>query len=357
MPPPLSSSNISTQKTSRSNKTVNQILEEDDIRHHRIIVLILNMVKIAIGLILLVAIIFFIWTQFRPAVKTHRSVKVTIKSGQGVKEIASILSDKQVLNSKLVFLIYVKIHHGALLPGDYIFTQNETTSDIYKQLVKGVTTEVKITVPEGWRREQIAQLLNMRGITSYEAFMEASDGKEGMLFPDTYLLPEKVTASEIVTKMVDNYNLKTKDLQVTQEQLIMASIVEREAKRDADRPKIAGVFYNRLKMGMKLQSDVTVSYAVDDVNLASVTTDQIDDYKFWPAISASQIQSTDSDYNTYQIKGLPIAPISNPGLKSLEAAVKPAQTNDLYFLSTESGVTYYAQTLQQHNRNIAQYAN
>jgi UPF0755 protein len=222
-------------------------------------------------------------------------------------------------------------------------------------LIKGETYQEKITIPEGWRREQIAQYLNRNNIVNYESFMAASKDKEGMLFPDTYNFDKGVSAIQIVEAMTNRYDEKTKDMGLTQDQLVIASIVEREAKRDEDRSKIAGVIVSRLNQGMKLQMDSTVQYAVDNNNLQSITNNEINTYKFWQPLKIGQTKSVFSSYNTYQATALPPTPIDNPGLKSILAALNPDITGDLYFINTKDGQTYFAKTLDQQNENIQKY--
>lgn len=351
-----SSSNTSPLKL-KGHRAIDDLIEKDYLRQKKIMLIVIYGLKLVLALVIIVALGIYLRGHYLPKhqAAANSTISFKVSSGQGVKEIARNLSKDKIISSQIEFLIYAKYKNKPLLGGEYRFKAHEDIKEVYAKLTKGTVNETKITIPEGWRREQIAQLLDRKGVTSYEAFMEASDGKEGQLFPDTYLLPKPTTASAIVKKMTDNYNLKTKDLGLTQSDLILASIVEREAKNDSDRPKVASVFDNRLAIGMKLQTDVTVAYAVDNLNLSNITATQIDDYKFWQGIKASQIQSVTSDYNTYKVVGLPPAPICNPGLASLEAAKHPADTDYLYFLSTDNGPIYFAKTLAEHNQNIQKY--
>lgn len=205
--------------------------------------------------------------------------------------------------------------------------------------------DISITIVEGKRREEIANLLQEKGICTASAFLAASEGKEGMLFPDTYRFFADTPATEVVTDLTDNYARKTRELNPTPEQLVLASIVEREAERDADRAAIAGIYNNRLKVGMKLEADPTVQYSKDTLTFAAAGKPTT--YKFWSAITQAEYKSVKSDFNTYLITGLPPAPIDNPGIKSIEAAVHPAQ-HSYYFLYYKNGVFMPSKTLQEH---------
>jgi UPF0755 protein len=207
-----------------------------------------------------------------------------------------------------------------------------------------------ITIPEGWRREQIADYLATKGVNKAD-FLAQTINDEGMLFPDTYYISANPTAAEVITKMTTNYSLKVAGLGLTRDQLIIASIVEREAKTDSQRALIAGIYTNRLNQGMLLDADPTVQYARDNQLLNAGT----DPSPFWAPITVSDYTSIVSPYNTYLNKGLPPGPIDNPGLKSIEAALHPANTTALYFLNTPSGDIVTAQTLAQQDANEAQY--
>ena len=204
--------------------------------------------------------------------------------------------------------------------------------------------DISITIIEGKRREEIAQQLQTAGICSYADFMAQSTGLEGTLFPDTYRFFPNTSALEVVNKMEDNYHARTASLNLTPEQLTLASIVEREAKTDTDRTQIAGVYTNRINLGMKLQSDPTVQYSKDSLALAASSNPA--SFKFWSPITQADYQTANSVYNTYLIPSLPPGPIANPGLKSIQAAQHPATNDDLFFIYKD-GTLYLTKTLQE----------
>jgi UPF0755 protein len=208
-------------------------------------------------------------------------------------------------------------------------------------------TDIAVTVIEGKRREEIAAQLDAAGVTSYTDFMTASATVEGHLFPDTYRFFPNTPATEVVKAFTDNFTTRTASLHLTKDQLILASIVEREALTDADRPLIAGVYQNRIDNNMTLGADPSVEYAKD--TLAYAKNDS-KDFKFWGPITQGNYQDVISPFNTYLQTGLPPAPISNPGLKSMEAAITPTQHDFLFFLYKNKKLLL-AKTLAQHIAN------
>lgn len=201
--------------------------------------------------------------------------------------------------------------------------------------------DYSLTVPEGKRREEIAQLVNTLGICSAADFMAASSGKEGYLFPDTYRFFKNTPAAEVVLAMTDTFTKRTIELNPTPSQVILASIVEREAIGDTDRALIAGIYQQRLNLGMKLQADPTVQYAKDTQSNEDATV------TYWKPITQAEYLSINSPFNTYLVVGLPPTAIANAGLQSLAAAVKPTATDQLYFLYRNKKLLT-SKTLEQH---------
>ena len=207
----------------------------------------------------------------------------------------------------------------------------------------------RITFREGLTRREMADILKTQGFASAEQFYEATKNDEGHLFPDTYELLVDASAETIRQKLLDDYTQRTANLKPSQDQLILASIVEREASGDGDRAQIAGVYANRLKIGMKLEADPTVQYAkYTDLGKAPVGADGAREY--WAPITRADYQNVNSPYNTYLRAGLPPTPICNPGKKSIEAAVHPATTDALFFFHTKSGQAIFSKTLAEHQQ-------
>jgi UPF0755 protein len=209
--------------------------------------------------------------------------------------------------------------------------------------------DISVTIIEGKRREEIAAQLAAAGVTDYDGFMTASATTEGTLFPDTYRFFPNTPATEVATKLTTTYTSRVSALKPTRDQLILASIVEREALRDADRATIAGVYANRLRIGMAMQADPTVQYAKDSIGYSK--TSQPKTFAFWAEISRADYRSAISLFNTYLQTGLPPAPICNPGISSIAAAISPA-SHDYLFFGYKDDKLLLAKTLEQHEKQL-----
>lgn len=248
-------------------------------------------------------------------------------------------------------------------------------------VVQSITIpDQKITFPEGWRSEEMALRLKEKGVlpsaSVYLSVVQspatapelrstfnipADAPLTGFLFPDTYRFLLNTDALAVIQKQIATFQSRTSSLTLSYDTVILASIVEREAKFDDDRPLIAGVYANRLKKGMALEADPTVQIAKFATQQAScLTTAGIDGQNcqgvdWWPTVLRSDLQSIKSPFNTYLNPGLPPQPICNPGLASIEAAAAPAKHNYLYFFSDKAGHAHFATTLAEHNANVAKY--
>lgn len=241
--------------------------------------------------------------------------------------------------------------------------RRQARHDLYEQQLQATKQEITVTIPEGYRREQIAVLLEKKGVTKASDFLAVTTNDEGQLFPDTYRFFPLSPANEVRQKMIDNFKQKA-PASVSTEQLIMASIIEREAKRDDERADISGVYWNRFNAGIALTADPTVQYGKDSNTLkerlaATTDPDKQDkillNFKFWQPITLSDYTSVISLFNTYNNAGLPPASICNPGLKSIEAAMNPTDHNYYYFFHTADGQTIYSRTKAEHDQNKAKY--
>ena len=243
-----------------------------------------------------------------------------------------------------------------------------------------IIPEQTVTFPEGWRSEEMAVRLKQKGLVASEgsyltllqsaatapelrsAFAIPADAPlTGFLFPDTYRFLATTDAQTVIQKQTATFQSRTASLSLTYDDVILASIVEREAKFDDDRPLIAGVYANRLKQGMALEADPTVQVAKFASEHATCSTaagiDSTDcqSVDWWPTVLRADLQGIKSPFNTYLNPGLPPQPICNPGLASLEAAVSPAAHAYYYFVSDTEGHAHFATTLAQHNANVAKY--
>ena len=295
---------------------------------------------------------FYFKNEIGKATGSGKIVQVEIEKGESVSSISKKLESKGLVNSSVIFYLYERIKDKKIVAGKYLIPDNLTLVEIANVLEKGERQVRRITIPEGWRMEQMATYLEANtGILALD-FLQEAQGKEGKLFPDTYELMDQPTAKEVIKKMDDNYLFRISELLPTDDQLVLASIVEREAASDSERADIAGVFANRLKIGMKLEADPTVQYQKDSNNYPQIG---LISYDFWQKTSYGDLRGVQGPYNTYLHSGLPPSPICNPGLASIEAAVNPAQHDYYYFLHGSDGNIYFSKNEAEHNRKKAEY--
>jgi UPF0755 protein len=320
----------------------------------------------AISIVIVGLAIFLSFINFlnSPAKANAPEVNFQVHAGDGLRVVTSDLSRDGIVPNNIYFILYLKLSglSGTIQAGNYRLSPAMTPLTVADILTKGRVASKSITIPEGWTIDQIGSYLQNNNIVTKEEFIEATKknysydflkgkpadvGLEGFLFPDTYQVSVSVTADQIVKMMLDNFDKRvTTDMRAAAQgsgysvyQVVtLASIVEREVSKPEDRKVVAGIFLNRLNQGMKLQSDVTLEYALGVTK--KTFTDEETQYP--------------SPYNTYYVDGLPKGPICNPGLESINAVLYPQQTDFLYFLSVD-GTTYFAKTLAEHEQNVAQY--
>ncbi len=304
-----------------------------------------------------VAWIFYACLVPVPKFSTPRSVSVN--RGDSLTAVAHRLAAAGVVRSARAMVVYAEVTGGgqSIKPGDYAFAGGEKVGDVLRHLVNGDFMAVTVSIPEGATLQQIAEKLEEAGLVCQAQFEAAARfgplpaalgmeplGAEGYLFPATYRFSPHADAAQILAAMIGRFyralpastdqrlfqlNLGTHEL------VTLASIIEKEAKVPGERPTIASVFYNRLRLGMPLQSDPTAQYNPDG--------------EIEPAATAVH---TASAYNTYAFAGLPPGPIANPGLSSIMAALYPAHTDYLYFVARNDGTHIFSRTLREHERAI-----
>lgn len=279
-----------------------------------------------------------------------------IKQGETTLSISQNLKERDLVKSDIIFAIYSRIKGKGLVAGIYEIPKNIKMIDVFDIISNGKTKIVKFTIPEGFRAEQIGQLLEEKKLGSYEDFVLKAKKYEGQLFPDTYFISPDYTTDQIIETMHQDYLDRIYGLKLTDEDLVIASIVEREANKEAQRPIIAGIYKNRLSSGMKLQSDPTVQYGKDSLALNNLTTKKQIDFKFWNAVTNADFLTVDSAYNTYMVNGLPSGPICNPGIASISATINYTPSNYLYFIVANDQI-YPATTYAEHKANVAKYLN
>lgn len=291
---------------------------------------------------------------------------VTIEQGRSVIAIGRALADAGVVRDARSFQIAAKLK-GAdtrLQAGEYRFDRAATAFEVVDRIARGDVFVRPITFPEGRTAAEMAAIYEERAFGPAADFQAASrnaalvadidpaaEDLEGYLFPSTYRLPRNTTARALVTLMVQSFR-KALDADLraaaaargfsVREAVTMASLVEEEAQKPEERPLISAVYHNRLEIGMGLQCDATIIYALQRAGR-------------WNGNITKADLSMDSPYNTYRYRGLPPGPIANPGRASLEAALKPADVPYLYYVSRNDGSHAFATTLDEHNRNVEQY--
>ncbi len=274
-----------------------------------------------------------------------------IEKGSGASQVAAKLEKEGLIKNALAFKVYMQFtgQSGKIQTGEFRLTPSYSLFQTVTALFNG-PVELWVTIPEGLRREEIAnkfaQALD-KDNAFFDEFLSASKGKEGYLFPETYLFPKEASASAIVKRMVSTFDLKTGSLEnksgmTFEKAIVLASLIERETKTDLERPMVAGILVNRLEAGWPLQVDASVQYAVGTSK------------NWWPILTLDNLATT-SSYNTYKNQGLPPTPIANPGLSSIKAALNPTTNDYWYYIHDNSGVIHYAKTLAEHNTNIAKY--
>ena len=328
-----------------------------------------------------IAISYVLYAAFAPLKLNPPKIKITIADGTEARLIAGKLKEKGLIRSKWLFLGWASVTGKMrdLKAGDYVFENSADIQNVIKRLYSGeeLPNERIIIIPEGWNLNNIGEYLESQKIETTKNFWDVTGlphafsketetqkrlkerflflnelpprlSFEGYLFPDTYRIFKNAPAEEMAAKMLDNFQKRiTPDLiseikrqNKTLFQIItMASLVEKEVPHDEDRAVISGILWKRFGLGMGLQVDATVSYLTGK-KTTRITTEEL---------------NIDSPYNTYKYRGLPIGPISNPGLSAIRAAIFPKSSPYLYYLSTPEGKTIFSKTLEEHNAAKTKY--
>ena len=310
--------------------------------------------------VVLTAAMTYGWSQGLPvSSKAGEPVLVTVTPGMSTQSIGEMLYGKGLIRNVFYFRMAAKSSglENALQAGDYAVTPNMTPQDILALIAQGKTAYMKFTIPEGFTIEQIAKLLGEKKLADPNKFralaknfapydyMTASPDlayrAEGFLFPDTYRVPRGITEEQLLKMMAHQFDTqltapmrqkaKEKGLSIRQ-LIILASLVEKEAQIEKDRPIIAGVFLNRIKQDMPLQSCATIQYILGYPK---------------PELTVQDTEIS-SPYNTYRNMGLPPGPIANPGIASIKAVLYGEPTDYLYFVADSSGAHHFSKTYDEH---------
>ncbi len=319
--------------------------------------------KTAIAALAVFAVIF--WVLFVPHRLGHTPTLVSIDRGMPAGKVAELLKKDGIIGDVFSFKLTRSLRKAKFKAGDYELSPSMNNWKIISMLASGKVKQYKITVPEGYSTKQIARLLAAQHVTSDTAFLKkCADAElvrrkklegntfEGYLFPETYLFNVNMKEEEIIGMMYANFKAVMEKNGVYKkceakkpgfyDVLKLASIVEKEAEKPSERALIAGVFTNRLKARMRLESCATVSFALGD-RVKGKTRLSLNDLE------------VESRYNTYKYYGLPPAPICNPGLPSILAALNPAETKFMFFVSKGDGTHEFSETLEQHNAAKAKF--
>ncbi|MBI4389112.1 MAG: endolytic transglycosylase MltG [Nitrospinae bacterium] len=307
----------------------------------------------------------FYYQASQPASEDLKTRIFVIKPGQTLKQAARALSQRGLIRSPNAFILlaYLQKKQNHIQAGEYEISPAMLPAEILQKISSGQTVKYSITVPEGYSVREIASLLEQRGLADKNAFMDAAhdrqligslglpgDSLEGYLFPETYDISRSTSEPAIVKSMLELFksrvltpeNLeRAGELHFDFHQVVtLASLIEKETGLDAERKLISSVFHNRLRKKMLLQTDPTVIYALRETFDGNIRKKDL---------------SIDSPYNTYKHIGLPPGPIASPGLKSVIAALYPAQTDYLYFVSRQDGSHQFSSNLIDHNRAVAEF--
>lgn len=305
-------------------------------------------------------------SQLSRPYRGHRPEKIFVDIPHGTSRwgVAGILRKDDVIRNRVAFDLFSDWHfRRQLQAGEYEIDHPLNSREVFWKIARGQIFVHVVTVPEGWTMYDIAAEVDHQGICPREEFLAAAHNAslisdlsphatslEGFLFPSTYEFTRHTTCDQMVRRMVQNFRAVWEALSepvpatypggLTLPQVVtLASLVERETPNPAERPLVAGVFYNRLDRGYPLQCDPTVQYALK-MEGRTVRDVRPEDLR------------VDSPYNTYRHRGLPPGPIANPGEASLRAALAPAQTDYLYFVANDQGGHFFARTLAEHDRNV-----
>jgi UPF0755 protein len=293
-------------------------------------------------------------------------VVFTVAPNTGIEKIGSDLISKGLIKDKNAFILYAKLgpSKGNLKPGTYMFTQAMSIAKIADTMGQGKFATEKVTFPEGLTINQMSKKWASADLGDAQGFVDASklqgvyqqpflafrsnkSSLEGYLFPDTYDILVNTTPQQQINTMLNAFQAQVipklpaeyQNSSKLNDLITLASIVEKEANTTEDRRNVASVFYNRLKAGIKLESDVTVNYATGKTE--TLPSDLI----------------INSPYNTYKVSGLPYGPICNPSLDAILATANPTNTDYIFFIADKNGTVHFAKTLAEHNKNIDLYLN
>lgn len=300
---------------------------------------------------------------FNPNISGKVRKEVRILEGSSFKAVSELLTERRLITNPLYFNLLGKWSKKdqKIKPGLYVLHTAMRPMDILDMLVEGKISQKEVIIREGLSDREIAKIFYEAGLGAEQDFLAATqdpvllhefgiaaESMEGYLFPDTYFVAEGASPEDIIKQMVGRFKstfnalIEKEDIssELTQREIvILASIIDKETSFGAEREIISAVFHNRIRQGMRLQSDPTVIFGLPNFN-GNLTRKNL---------------MTPTPYNTYTIPGLPPGPIGNPGEAALAAAMSPAEVDYIYFVSKNDGTHYFSKTLDEHNNAVNKY--
>lgn len=329
-----------------------------DILKKRSAIIFTGLLSLIIALLIMGFGLFFI----KPADKSGLEQVIIVREGITLTEIAADLEEKGVITNKTLFMLWTRLmgYDRKIKAGEYRLSSGMPPVRIIEILTRGIIITHPVTFPEGFSIDQVGGMLAEKGLVDKPVFISlahdpdlvkrygiSGPSLEGFLYPDTYQFGRGLSPESIIDVMISRF----REVVAPYEQLIgesgftmeevvtLASIIEKETGRAEERPVIASVFLNRIKKGMRIESDPTVIYGIKDFSGNIKRKDLLDP----------------TPYNTYVIRGLPPGPIANPGLESIRAVLYPEETDFLYFVSKNDGSHYFSKSLDEHNNAVRIY--
>jgi UPF0755 protein len=329
-----------------------------NISQKRIILIFLAIFFLAVVFVALRIGLFLI----NPAERGGADQVIVVKEGLSLQEVADELERTKIITNRSLFMMWARVmgYSTKIKAGEYQLSPRMAPIRVLEILTTGTIITHPVTIPEGFTKEQIAELLSRKGLVKKLRFLSLTDDPEvlkkygisgpsleGYLYPDTYQVGRGLSAESIIDVMVRRFWEVAKPFAKRAEEsgmkmkevVIIASIVEKETGLGEERPIIASVFLNRIKKRMRLASDPTVIYGIKNFD-GNLTRKDL---------------ATRTPYNTYVIRGLPPGPIANPGQEAIKAVLYPAKTNYLYFVSKNDGSHHFSKTLKEHNKAVIKY--
>jgi UPF0755 protein len=306
----------------------------------------------------------WIHARLRPVSHADENLRVfEVERGQGVSQVTRALEAAGLVRDGRLVALMARLRgwQSRLQAGEYELSAGMTPEEILQRMISGRVRTYKTVLPEGIRASEIAARLEEAGLTSADAFMALvedaefarslgieADGLEGYLFPETYEIPRNLPPEALAELLVKQFEEtwrgiepQARDLELSRHEIvILASIVEKETSAPEERPLIAAVFLNRMKRGMRLETDPTVIYGIEN---------------FDGNLRRRDLEDGNNPYNTYRIAGLPPGPIASPGADALRAVVEPAESDYLYFVSRNDGTHHFSRSYREHTNAVNRY--